>query len=404
MSKGWWKSLAYFAAAALVLSAFVYAFIPSPVAVETRNVLRGSLQITVEDDGKTRIKEKYVISSPLSGRLARVQLHAGDAVHAGDTIMTTLDPTAPTLLDARARAETGARLKAAEAARKRAEPALQVARERVHLATREFQRVQQIRDRGSVTEEDRDRIENRLRLATEELKIAEFNQQISEFELEMARSALIHVQRTADQDETSSDEWRVVFRSPISGKILRVFQESSSVVMAGTPLMEVGDPADLEIVIDVLSSDAVRIIPGNSVVVEDWGGDHPIKAHVRHVEPSGFTKVSALGVEEQRVNVIIDLDAPPSERPTLGDNYRVEARIVVGQADDVLKIPSGALFRHGDGLAVFAVDGGRARLRPVTIGRRGRLDAEVTSGLAEGEQVIVYPSDKIRNGVRLRLR
>lgn len=403
MRKGWWKILAYGAAAVLVLAAFVYAFIPAPVAVETRAVLRGSLQVTVDDDGKTRIKEKYVISSPLSGRLSRVQLHAGDGVRAGDTILTTLDPTAPTLLDARARAETGARLKAAEAARKRAEPALQAAHERVRLATREFQRVQQM-DRSSIAEEERDRIENRLRLATEELKIAEFNQQIAEYELELARSALIHVQRSAEQDETSSDEWRVVFRSPINGKILRVFQESSAVVLAGTPLMEVGDPGDLEIVIDVLSSDAVKVAPGNPVVLEDWGGDHPIKAHVRHVEPSGFTKVSALGVEEQRVNVIIDLDVPPGERPTLGDNFRVEARIVVDQAEDVLKIPSGALFRKGDGLAVFAVNGGRAELRPVTVGRRGRLEAEVTSGLTEGELVVDYPSDKVRDGVRLQLR
>lgn len=405
MRKGIWKILAYLALAAFILGMFAYAFAPTPVTVEARPVLRGNLEVTVEDDGKTRIKEKYIISAPLSGRLARVQLHAGDAVLAGSTILTTLDPTAPTLLDSRSRAEADARLKAAEAARKRTEPMLQMARETVRQSSEDFERIQKLYERsGSASHEERDRAEHRLRIANEELRIAEYARQISEYELELAQAALVHTRRPEESAETNAADWRITIRSPISGRILRVFQESSAVVTAGMPLMEVGDPSDLEVVIDVLSSDAVKVSPANRVWLEDWGGEDPLKAHVRHVEPSGFTKVSALGIEEQRVNVIIDLDTPPNERPTLGDDFRLEARIVVDEPQNVLKVPSGALFRQGDSQAVFVVQGGKALLRPVTVGRRSRLEAEVVIGLTEGEQVVVYPSDKVRHGAWLQLR
>lgn len=405
MRKGSWKILAYSATAAIIVGALAYAFAPTPVTVEARSALRGKLQVTIEDDGKTRIKEKYIISSPLAGRLRRVQLHPGDKVVANDTLLTTLDPTAPTLLDTRSRAEAAARLKAADAARKRSEPVLHVARENVKNAAEEFARVKQLYDRGgSTSHEERDRTEHRLRVANEEVRVAEFATQIAEYELELARSALIHTKRSGEVDDAKADDWQILFRSPITGSVLRVFQESSAVVSAGMSLMEVGDPSDLEVVIDVLSSDAVKIRPGNRVLLDDWGGANPLRAHVRRVEPSGFTKVSALGIEEQRVNVIIDLDTPIAERTTLGDDFRVEARIIVEETENVLKIPSGALFHQGDSLAVFVVAKGRAELRPVTIGRRSRQETEIIAGLTEEEQVIVYPSDKVQDGVWLQLR
>jgi HlyD family secretion protein len=405
MRKGFWKILAYLALAAAILGMFAYAFAPTPVTVEARPVLRGNLEVTVEDDGKTRIKEKYIISAPLSGRLARVQLHAGDSVLAGNTILTTLDPTAPTLLDARSRAEAEARLKAAESARQRSEPAVQVAREKVRHHQEEYERAKQLYERtGSTSHEERDRAEHLMRVSNEELRIAEYALQISEYELELARAALVHTQRPEESKDTNADDWRFAIRSPINGRILRVFQESSAVITAGMPLMEVGDPSELEVVIDVLSSDAVKVSPANRVRLEDWGGAHSLEAHVRHVEPSGFTKVSALGIEEQRVNVIIEIDTPAKERPTLGDDFRVEARIVVDEAQNILKVPSGALFRQGDSQGVFVVKDGKAELRPVTVGRRSRLEAEVVAGLTEGEQVVVYPSDKVRDGVWLQLR
>jgi HlyD family secretion protein len=401
MRKRWWRSLAYVAAAALVLATLVYSFMPNPVVVNVHTVQRGRLQVTIEDDGRTRIKEKYVISSPLAGRLARVQLHAGDAVVADETILTTLDPTSPTLLDARSRAEAEARLRAADAALQRTEPQLRLAREDLQYATEEFERADALYATKSLSEEERDRAEYRMRSAYESLRVAEFASQIAQYELELARAALIHTRRASNDGDAAADDWRVVFRSPISGRVLRVFQESSAVVSAGTPLMEVGDPRDLEVVIDVLSSDAVKIKPGDSVQLEEWGGDRPLNAHVRHVEPSGFTKVSALGVEEQRVNVIIDLDDPPESRLALGDDFRVEARIIIDQAENELKVPTGALFRDGESSAVFRVEDQRARLRQVIVGRRGRLDAEILDGLDEGDRVIVYPSDKVRDGVRV---
>jgi HlyD family secretion protein len=405
MRKRRWTILGYLLVMALVLGAIAYSFVPTPVAVETRQVVRGSLQVTVEDDGKTRIKEKYVISSPLSGRLARVQLNAGDAVEADDTILTTLDPTAPTLLDARARAEAEARLKAAEAAYQRSEPTLQMARQEADLAAEEYERAEQLYLRKSISHEERDRAEHRMRNAREALRVAEFAAQVARYEWELAQAALIHTHRASDhggvQADADPDEWRVVFRSPIDGRVLRVLQESSTIVSAGTPLMEVGDPRDLEVVVDVLSSDAVKIRPGDHVVLENWGGPEPLDAHVRYVEPSGFTKISALGVEEQRVNVIIDLDTPPAERATLGDDYRVEARIVVDQAVNVVKVPNGALFRHGRSMAVFVVEDGRAEIRPLTTGRRSRLETEVVAGLVPNQLVVVYPSDKVHDGVRV---
>jgi len=223
----------------------------------------------------------------------------------------------------------------------------------------------------------------------------------------MARAALIHVRRDNDRvdgDSSELDNWRLEIRAPIHGRVLRVFRESSDVVAPGTPLVELGDPSELEVVVDVLSSDAVRIVPGATVRLDEWGGAEPLDARVRHVEPSGFTKISALGVEEQRVNVIVDLVSPVELYRTLGDNFRVEARIIIDQASDALKVPNSAIFRHGDRPAVFVVQGGRAVLRPIVIARRGSAESEVVSGLDESERLVNYPSDKVVDGAAVKPR
>ena len=397
----WLERAVLFAATIAMASAMIYAFLPRPVVVEVYSVQGGSLQITVDEDGKTRIKEKYIVSAPLPGRLSRVQLHAGDPVEAGKTQLTTLDPTAPALLDARARAESEARLKMAEAARQRCDPLLERARVTAKFADEEFARAMELNRSRGIPHEEMDRAELRAQAAHEDLKAAQFSLQVAEHELELARAAMIHANRVNDSSDGDTSDWRIEILSPITGQVLRVFQESSAVVAAGTPLMEVGDSRDLEVVVDVLSSDAVKVAAGDAVLLEEWGGDQPLHGRVRLVEPSGFTKISALGVEEQRVNVIVDLIDEFSERASLGDDFRVEARIVVDQAENVLKIPNGALFREGEDHAVFIVVKDRATLRRVKVGRRGRLESEVTSGLVESENVIIYPSDKVHDGARV---
>jgi HlyD family secretion protein len=379
-----------------VVAALAYAFMPQPIAVDVATVSRGPLQVTVEEDGKTRIKERYVISAPLAGNMRRIELHEGDAVSRGITLVATIEPHDPDLLDAREIAEREAKVKSAEAALRLAESAREKAKAALDFAEAELGRIQQAYRSNSASRFELDDANLHYRTAAEEYRGAAFSEEIARFELDLARAALI---RTRPGDENSPDAWEVEIRSPIDGQVLRVFQESAAMVTAGTQLIEVGDPADLELEIDVLSQDAVRVSPGAKVIVEDWGGEAPLLGTVRVVEPSGFTKISALGVEEQRVNVIADLNEPRTQRAALGDGYRVEARIVVWEGRDVLKVPASALFRRQGAWAVFRVDGRRAVLQSVEIGRQGQLEAEVLDGLYEGDRVIVYPSDKIRNGV-----
>lgn len=380
-----------------VTAAIVYGLLPRPIEVDAARVRRGSMRVTVDEDGKTRVKERYVVSVPLAGRLLRIGLHAGDPVERGKTVIAAIEPNEPELLDARAVAQAEARVKAAEAAKERAGPLVDSARARHEIAETTFARLRQLGDKGSVTRQEVDDAEHRLRVATEDARAAKFAAQVAAFELEQARAALIR-SRPGGGDSSAG---RFEIRSPIGGRVLRVFQESAAAVAVGARLVELGDPADLECEIDVLSTDAVKIRPGTRAILENWGGDASLEGRVRLVEPAAFTKVSALGVEEQRVNVLIDFVGPLDQREALGDGYRLDARIVVWEGRDVLEVSTGALFRRGADWAVFAVVAGKARLHRVRIGRNNGLDAEVLDGLAEGDRVILHPSDKIDDGTRI---
>ncbi len=383
-----------------VASAIVYALWPQPIGVETAPVTRGPMLVTIDEDGKTRVKERYIVSAPLAGRLLRIELHAGDRVEAGQTVIAAIEPNVPELLDDRAVAQAGARVKAAEAEKARAGPLLERARASHRLAETAYARMSHLGERGSVTSQEVDDAEHRLRVATEDVRAAEFAARVADFELEQARAALIRSR--PGPDASLADRFEI--RSPIGGRVLRVFQESASAVSAGARLVELGNPADLECEIDVLSTDAVKIRPGARAILEHWGGERPLEGRVRLVEPSAFTKVSALGVEEQRVNVVIDFRGREDERQSLGDGYRVDARIIVWEANDVLRVPTGALFRRGENWAVFAVESARAHLRLVQIGRNNGLEAEVRGGLSESDEVIVHPSDKVRDGIEIHPR
>ena len=305
--------------------------------MEIARVARGPLQVTVDHEGRTRVKERYVISAPLSGRLLRVELHPGDPVRAKETLLTSIEPSDPALLDPRARAEAEARVKAAEAGKLRAIPTLDRARVASEQAKTELDRAQKLYTEGAMSQQELDNAELKSMTADEELKAAEFSVQIATFELEQAASRAQRrkgLRRRCTVRDSFSHQRRIAPR--LSGK--------RKLLQSGTRLLEIGDPHDLEMEIDVLSSDGVKIKPGDKVVVEHWGGEAPLLGRVRLVEPSAFLKVSALGVEEQRVNVIADFVDPPEKRPTLGDAYRIEARIVISESDNVLKVPAVRAF------------------------------------------------------------
>jgi HlyD family secretion protein len=393
---------------ALVVGGLGFAFWPEPIDVDLAKVERGSLQVTVDEDGKTRIREKYVVSAPLVGRLLRINMEAGDPVVAGKTLLATIEPRDPDLLDARAVAQAEARVKAAEATLKKMEPMFEEVRAAQAFAEAELTRARKAALSNAVSKSELENAEYVFRQKSEEMRSTRIQEEIARFELEQAEAALL---RTKPRDSDAADSapngngsWTFTIYSPISGRVLRVLQESTAVVNAGTPLLELGDPLDLEVEIDVLSRDAVKIQPGGPVMLEHWGGDKPLLGRVRLVEPSGFTKISTLGVEEQRVNVIVDFVDPPDARTALGDGFRVEARVVIDEANDVLKVPTSALFRVGDASAVFQVVDDTVHEQLVKIGRQNGLEAEVLAGLSAGDQVVVHPSDQIENGVKVRQR
>ncbi|MCA9289591.1 MAG: HlyD family efflux transporter periplasmic adaptor subunit [Phycisphaerales bacterium] len=384
--------------AALGLAA--YALRPKPVAVDVATVTTATMQVTVDEDARTRIKERYIVSAPLAGRLARITLKEGDPVVASDTLIASIDPPDPSLLDPRARAEAEARVNAAIAVHERTATDVSRAAAGLELAQTELQRVQDASAGGGTSALEVDRAQAAAMIAIADARAADVARDIARYELDLARAALLRTTGASTGDVV----WRFPIDAPVSGRVLRVFQESAGVVAAGAPLVEIGDPTDLELVADVLSTDAVGIRPGAPVRLEHWGGEATLHGRVRLVEPAAFTKVSALGVEEQRVNVVIDFVDPPAARAGLGDAYRVEVRIVVWEADDVLTVPTAALFRHADSWAVYGIRDGRVVQRDVTIGRRNALQAQVLGGLAAGETVIVFPGDAVRPGVRVQPR
>jgi HlyD family secretion protein len=380
--------------------ALVWSFWPQPLEVELSTIGRGPLRVTVDDDGRTRIRERYVVSAPLAGRLLRIDLDPGDAVYNATTLLATIEPSAPQILTAREVAQAEARVHASEAALAKAAAAVERARAEWEYAESEMGRLRPLVAARAASPREAEEAEMQYRAREQDLRAASFAQEVAQFEVQMARAALLHAQPGSDP---ASDR-RFPIRSPIDGQVLRVLQKSEAVVQVGTPLLELGDPTDLEIEVDVLSVDAVKIARGSRAILEQWGGDQPLRAVVRRVEPAAFTKISALGVEEQRVNVILDLDEPPDRSRTLGDAYRVEARIVIWEQDDVLQVPTGALFRHRDQWAVFLMAEGRAVLRTVEIGQRTSLAARVLGGLDEGDRVVLFPSDQVADGSRIAPR
>ncbi|WP_291849084.1 HlyD family efflux transporter periplasmic adaptor subunit [Bradyrhizobium sp.] len=378
-----------------VAAGIAWLVMPKPIPVETVAVTKGRFIASVDEDGKTRIRQHYVVAAPLAGRLTRVRLKAGDPVAADEVVAAILPPPAP-LLDPRSRREAEERLGTADAALERVKAVVERARAQAEHAKAESDRTRTLAASGASTVQALERAELALRVADRDLRAAEFQNHAAEHERAQAMALL---GRYKDGMDAPAEPWSVT--APVSGVVLRVVQESETVVQSGVPLMEVGDPRDLEIVTDVLSTDAVEMRPGAEVVIEHWGGAGVLAGRVRRIEPAAFTKVSTLGVEEQRVNVLIDVLSPPQQWSGLGDGYQVDTRITVFTQDDIKIIPAGALFRRGDGWSVYVAVDGRAQPRTIELVRRSRGSAAIRSGLAQGERVIVYPSDQISPGVRV---
>ncbi len=370
---------------------------PQPVPAEVDQVTRGPIEVTIDEEGETRVRDRFVISAPLGGRVLRIELEPGDTVVASETVLAVFLPSAPVLLDARSRAEAQAAVETALAAVGQAEAHYEQAAAEVTFSRAEVERYRRLARDGIVSVEKMETSQLDLDTRQEALEAAEYAVRTALSELQAAR---VRLQRFSGRSAAADGE-TIEITSPVSGVVLRRLRESESVVPAGEALLEIGDPRQIEVVTDYLSKDAVRIRPGQRVLIDRWGGDRPLGGRVRRVEPSGFTKISALGVEEQRVNVVMDITDSPEVWAGLGDGFRVETRVVVWQSEDEVKAPTGALFRRDEGWAVFAVDGGRAVLRSIEIGERNAQEAQVLGGLAPGQEVVVYPSDSLGDGSRV---
>jgi len=381
-----------------VAGGLAYGFLPRAATVDMTQVTKGPLVVTVEEEGKTRVMDRYVVSAPMAGYARRIDLNVGDAVKAGQSLVA-IEPARSDALDPRTRAQANAQVHAAEASVSAARENAVAAAAQADLAREELARAQSLRQSNFVSEQALDKARSEVRRTQAAKLAADHGVNVARFELDMARAAVANTTRLSG----GSPELLNV-RAPVAARVLKVMHESEGTVQAGQPLIEIGNPDTLEIEVEVLSTQAVKIAPGSKVLLDRWGGDTTLQGAVRVVEPTGFTKISALGVEEQRVRVIVDITSPREEWRRLGDGYRVEARFVVWEGTDVLQIPASALFRHNSGWAVFVVEAGRAKIKPVQVGQRAGLVAQITSGLSVGERLVTHPDDKVKDGVRVRPR
>ena len=399
MDVAWRRRITWSVVLLLIIAALAYGFRPLPRPVDIASASREPMRVSVEEEGKTRVIDRYDVDAPVPGTTCRVDLEVGDPVSKGQ-VLTTLKPLESQALDPRSRAEAEARVAAAESALHAAEQGTASAAAEMDLAEKELSRLQPLFEKGLISQGQLDQAAAKVQTTRAANRSARFSVDVARHELEAARTALTY---TGARSESSPEE-NVEVRSPIDGRILAIHQECEGVVAAGQLLLVVGDTRSLEIETEVLSEDAVRIKPGMRVEFHRWGGEKVLQGRVRTVEPVGFTKVSALGVEEQRVLVISDITSDPAEWQDLGDGYRVESEFILWESDDVLQIPASALFRFDDGWAVFVMENGKAVRRAVKVGKRNGLSAQIIEGLAEGEKVITHPDNTIDDGVAVKTR
>ena len=385
--------------AVIIILALAYGFMPKPLPVDVAQALPGPMRVTIDEEGKTRVRDRFVISAPVAGFLRRIELEVGDPVKKGQ-VVAELEPLRSSVLDPRARAEALAAVSSAQAALHAAKENAHAAEAAAEYAKKNFERQKKLFGMGYIARDTIEQADADAKRTEASLLSAEAAVKVARSDLERAQSLLGH-----SAAEGAADRERIVaVRAPAAGRLLKLHHESEGVVNSGDPIIDTGDPEKIEVKVEVLSADAVRIKTGTPVLFERWGGAEPLSGAVRIVEPAAFTKVSSLGVEEQRVLVIADITSLPETWKRLGDAYRVEASFIIWEGRDVLQVPASALFRKGEGWAVFIYENRRARLREVIVGHRNGLVAEIVSGIAEKEMVITHPDELIKDGSRVRLR
>jgi HlyD family secretion protein len=398
MRRFWLKRAAEAIVLALIAAGLAWFAWPQPIAVDLAAVTKGPMEVTVDDEAKTRVRHVYTVSAPLAGKVLRTPRQVGDEVTADETVIAVMQPTQPAFHDVRTHEELEAAFAAAEAAVRLADAEVRRIEAALTFTRTELERAQRLARTDSIALKALDKA--KFDVDTNEAALASAKAQLDVRRYQRASAAARLAHPSGGADAQSDPACCVQIRAPVSGRVLKLIQESEAVVPAGAPLIDLGDPLDLEIAADLLSTDAVRIAPGAPVRIDGWGGS-PIRGRVTRVEPAGFLKVSALGIEEQRVRTIIDLVDPPQSWSRLGHDYRVIVHVMIWQAEDVPRVPVGALFRKGEDWAVFAIKGGRARITPVKIGQRNNRTVEILSGLSEGDRVVLHPSDRVKDGLKV---
>jgi HlyD family secretion protein len=401
MASNWKKRAVSVIALAVVGAGVAYFLWPKPIAVDLATVVKGPMEVTVENEGKTRVRHIYTVSAPIGGKVLRISppRHIGDVVAADDTVVAVMQPTVPSFHDARTHEELEAAYSAADAAVRLAEAEVRRIEAALAYAKSDLQRAEALSRTEAISRKGFDKA--KLDVETNEAGLASAKAQL---EVRRSERASVAARRAEPSlENASSQSCCIQLRAPVTGRILKIVQESEGVVPPGAPLVEVGDPLDIEITADLLSTDAVRITPGARVRVDGWGGA-PLQATVTRVDPAGFLKVSALGIEEQRVRTTMDFANKPDAWSRLGHDYRVVVHVTVWSSNDALTVPVAALFRQGDAWTVFAVRDGRAQVTPIIIGQRNNRVAEVITGLSVGDRVVLHPSDRIKNGVLVAQR
>lgn len=398
MQGKWIKRIMGAVAIGAIVAGFAYALREKPQMVDVGAVTRGPMRVTVSQEGVTRVRDVYAVSSPIAGHLARTALDEGDAVKANLTVVAAIHPLDPPLIDSRSQAELIAARDASRAAVSMAEIDLKRLQSDLQFARDNLKRAQALAKTNFLAQSTLQKAGTEVEVLEAQIGSAEAAIELRKAELASAEARLIP---PSDPNRKSEASCCVYLTAPVDGVILSVFARSEQPVAIGTKIAEIGDPADLEVTVDLLSSDAVRIAPGSSAEIFDWGGDKVLSAKVRRIDPAGFTKVSALGIEEQRVNLVLNLE---DKEPRLGHGFRVYARLTLWQSDYTLQLPISALFRDGRQWSLFAIRDGRARQVPVEIGHMNDEVAELVGGLAEGDQVILHPSDMISDGTLVEQR
>lgn len=394
-----WRKLLPWIIGLAVVGLIVYGLLPKPLPVEIATVEDLPMEVSVLEEGKTRIRHRYTVSTPVAGHLRRPPLRAGAPIRQGETLLAEVQAEIPSLLNPRLLSEAEARVKAAQASLSMREAEAERARASLELAQKEQKRAETLTTSGAISKREYDTALSEASVRARELRAAEFARQVGGFEVQQAEAALLQAQKPEAQTGAP-----LPLIAPVDGFVLNVFEESARVLAPGAAIMEVGNPEDLEAEIELLSTDAAGVAPGATALIERWGGDQPLRAVVRLVEPAAFTKISALGVEEQRVRVRVDFSEPLPQHQKLGDRYRVEARIITWSSPGVRQIPSGALFRRGGDWMCYVFEGGKARLRKVEVGHSNGRSAEIKSGLETGERVVLHPPDAITPGSPIKER